>query len=167
MKKQCQKCGISITGHFNQKYCLKCKKMVRQENVKRFQKDNPEKMREWGRKWSREHPNYYKERWARRKQVPGYVEKINAGMRRFVKKRRLQVMDYYGRKCACCGDNHIEFLTIDHINNDGAKHRKEIKGQNLPAWIYRHNYPKGFQILCFNCNEAKKIYGECPHNREK
>lgn len=42
---------------------------------------------------------------------------------------RLAALTYYSNgtlKCACCGDGHIEFLTIDHINGDGNKHRKEI-----------------------------------------
>ena len=44
------------------------------------------------------------------------------------KKNRLQVLSHYSPslKCQCCGENHYEFLTIDHINGDGAKHRREI-----------------------------------------
>jgi len=56
------------------------------------------------------------------------------------------------------------FLTIDHINNDGAKHKKEIGMLHLYDYIIRNNYPDTFQIRCWNCNCAKGKYGRCPHN---
>src|SRR3990167_7845797 len=31
-----------------------------------------------------------------------------------------------GRACACCGEATIEFLVVDHVNGDGAKHLREI-----------------------------------------
>ncbi len=47
-----------------------------------------------------------------------------------------------------------EWLTIDHINNDGAAHRKEIGegGTNFYRWLRKNNYPLGFRTLCWNCN---------------
>lgn len=76
--------------------------------------------------------------------------------------------------CACpgCGERHIEFLTIDHMNNDGAEHRRELGkgtrhcGGSMYHWLRKNNYPLGFQVLCFNCNCAKGLYGECPHVAE-
>lgn len=29
--------------------------------------------------------------------------------------------------------------------------------------LKQNNYPRGFQILCYNCNNAKSIQGQCPH----
>ena len=70
---------------------------------------------------------------------------------------------YGGRMCVCCGETIREFLTIDHINNDGAKHRKEINTP-LYTWLRKNNYPEGFQVLCWNCNSGKRINGGvCPH----
>ena len=34
-----------------------------------------------------------------------------------------RVLDHYGRACSCCGETEPAFLTIDHVNNDGAEHR--------------------------------------------
>jgi hypothetical protein len=80
--------------------------------------------------------------------------------------RRKEVLGHYGGKCTCCGETTYEFLAIDHINNDGAKHRREVGGsRGLFLWLRRHNYPDGFQILCHNCNCAKAYYGECPHKK--
>ena len=77
---------------------------------------------------------------------------------------RREVLAAYGGKCACCGETHPEFLAIDHINNDGADHRKEVKSQEICRWLKRNGFPKeGFQLLCHNCNLAKAHYGGCPH----
>lgn len=67
-------------------------------------------------------------------------------------------------ECTCCQEDMLEFLTIDHVDNNGAKHRKEvIKTQTFYNWLKSNNWPSGFQILCFNCNLAKGHYGICPH----
>lgn len=68
-------------------------------------------------------------------------------------------------KCNCCGELEILFLSIDHINNDGAEHRKKIggSGTTMYYWLIRNNFPTGFQVLCFNCNQGKRILGVCPH----
>src|ERR1700690_1237472 len=33
---------------------------------------------------------------------------------------------YGGYVCACCGEMEKAFLTLDHLNNDGNKHRKQV-----------------------------------------
>lgn len=85
--------------------------------------------------------------------------------RRYLLKLKRQVFSRYGGQCSCCGESKTEFLQIDHINNDGADHRRKIgKGSAvLFRWLRAHGYPSGFQILCANCNMAKAIYGVCPH----
>ena len=84
-------------------------------------------------------------------------------------KLRHQVLAAYGGKCQCCGLAEPVWLTIDHIDGDGAKHRRELTGKNLGAgsqniyrWLRNNNFPKGFQILCWCCNWAKS-HGGCPH----
>ncbi len=65
------------------------------------------------------------------------------------------IYDRYGGQCINCGCHDYKFLTIDHIDNNGAKHRKEI-GSDIYNWLKKNNYPKeNFQILCFNCNYLK------------
>jgi hypothetical protein len=94
-------------------------------------------------------------------------EHINAYNREWNLRRRKEVLDHYGSKCACCGESCYEFLTIDHINNDGKEHRKLIGQQHLYHWLRKNGYPDGFQILCWNCNSAKHHYGVCPHLAKK
>ncbi len=41
--------------------------------------------------------------------------------------------------------------------------RAKLKAHPLNQWLITNNFPKGFQILCWNCNYAKGVFGECPH----
>lgn len=79
-----------------------------------------------------------------------------------------QVLDHYGHECACCHETEPKFLTIDHINNDGAKQRHpsggRLKAEKLYRWLILNNFPEGYQILCWNCNCGKhRNGGTCPH----
>lgn len=82
-------------------------------------------------------------------------------------KAKVAVMSYYGEgKCACCGEKEIAFLTLDHINNDGALRRKNGQpgGITLFRWLQSHGFPSlPLQVLCWNCNAAKYYNHGCPH----
>lgn len=85
-------------------------------------------------------------------------------------KIKLEVIEAYGGVCTCCGISEPVFLTIDHIHNDGAAHRRELTKSGKKD-IYRvlkaEGYPKDrFQLLCYNCNCAKQHNGVCPHKNE-
>lgn len=88
-------------------------------------------------------------------------EKRQRNRRKVIEKLRLEVLTHYGGsppECVCCGETEIRFLTIDHIEGNGAKHRREIKisgGFGFYYWLKRNNFPEGFQVLCSNCNMAK------------
>lgn len=81
----------------------------------------------------------------------------------------LQVLDHYGTKCMCCGQDEPMFLTVDHIHGKGNEHRKEIKkyGSGFYKWLIDQNFPCGFQILCYNCNMGRhRNGGICPHKSD-
>ena len=95
-------------------------------------------------------------------------EKIRAIQKIYNMRRKENVCKAYGGKCACCGEDRIEFLTIDHINNNGNIHRQTkglSPGTQSYLWLMREGFPEGFQVLCYNCNNAKHIYGTCPHQK--
>lgn len=69
---------------------------------------------------------------------------------------------YGGYRCGCCGETTKPFLTIDHIDGGGVKHRKEI-GIDFYVWLARNNFPDGYQVLCMNCQFGRKFCGVCPH----
>lgn len=102
-------------------------------------------------------------------QYTQHREKRVVWMRAYRGDLKKQVVDAYGGCCACCGEAKIEFLTIDHVNNDGAAHRRELGvsgGPILHRHIIERGFPADFQILCWNCNGAKGVYGRCPHQAE-
>ena len=64
---------------------------------------------------------------------------------------------YGGAKCVWCGEDELAFLCIDHVNEDGAAHRKKTGGSGTLtySWLRKHKYPPGYQVLCHNCNHLK------------
>jgi hypothetical protein len=82
---------------------------------------------------------------------------------------RRECLEYYGGhppRCACCGESIYQFLAIDHVHGNGNKHKREQKigsGTGMYCWLRKHKFPKGYQVLCHNCNLAKGFYGTCPH----
>jgi len=69
---------------------------------------------------------------------------------------------YGGCLCACCGETHMEFLSIDHIHGGGRQDRIK-RGFNLYGRLKRDGFPQGFRVLCMNCNFAIGHFGKCPH----
>lgn len=81
--------------------------------------------------------------------------------------KRIKALTHYSKgnvpECCCCGEQEVKFLSIDHVNGGGNKHRREQNISNLAHWLASKNYPDGYQTLCHNCNMAKGFYGICPH----
>ena len=95
-------------------------------------------------------------------------ERRRAYARAVGRQRKLEVLEAYGGAvCLCCGDTHVEFLSIDHINGDGADHRRRVAGDRrfpLYQWLKKNSFPPGFRVLCMNCNVGKyRNGGVCPH----
>ena len=91
-------------------------------------------------------------------------------LRRKIEYKKL-VYDHYGWKCKCCGETIPEFLSVDHINNDGSKEldKKGYRYKSMPLHrkIIKENFPDKYQILCMNCNFGKAINnGICPHKNK-
>jgi len=126
-----------------------------------------EYLREYGKQWRKKNKDYLNQ------QAREYYHKLDSKVKeKSVLKNRLrrhklraEAIRRYGGKCVCCGETEPLFLCIDHTNGGGNKHRKIMKDKSIGDWLKRNNYPKGFQVLCHNCNMAKGIYGKCPHNK--
>lgn len=69
---------------------------------------------------------------------------------------KMIVLEHYGEKCCKCGFSDWRTLSIDHINSDGAEHRKKVSGAHIYRWLKNNNFPTGFQILCMNCQFIKR-----------
>ena len=110
-----------------------------------------------------------KYRRARCKADPVYAEHLRECGRSQYRRSRAEALAKYGPACKCCGEAELLFLAIDHVNDDGAAHRREhgiASGTSIYAWLKKNDWPAGFQVLCHNCNNAK-AHGGCPHNTRR
>lgn len=84
---------------------------------------------------------------------------------------RLDILTAYSNGkliCACCGEKHIEFLTLDHTKGNGNIQRREMSQVRLFTKLRRNKYPNKdeYRVLCMNCNFSYGIRGYCPHQRK-
>ena len=81
---------------------------------------------------------------------------------------RLDVLTYYSKgtpKCKNCGITEYAFLQIDHIY--GRKAMGHTRTQSIVGF-YRElhkKHPKGYQVLCGNCNLMKEIRRHKTHSK--
>lgn len=99
----------------------------------------------------------------------------NERNKQYCARLRYKFLEMYGNKCACCGESFEPFLTLDHVKGNGSQERKTKNGRPANSYnAYRNSIKdydtSAYQILCMNCNFAKKNNNGkvCPcRNREK
>ena len=151
--------------------------------AKRKEPESRRKQREWQRKYDSDPKN-------KEKSKKYYLDpKNNVKSKRKIRRDevRLEVLQYYSKqhsksdipRCRCCGENfHTDFLALDHIagkkemdsepNLVKLGYSSSLRSAGLRHWIIKNNFPKGFQILCHNCNYAKGLRSndnKCPHKQ--
>lgn len=110
---------------------------------------------EWNRKW-----------------IAANRERYNRAKSEYRFKLKLAALNHYSSgslKCAICGyAKDIDALCLDHINDDGAHHRRWLGvggmtsvGNRAGTTLYERlkalGWLPGLQVLCFNCNAVKEI----------
>ena len=89
-------------------------------------------------------------------------EHYNKQSRNAKQRLREKLFDIYGHKCAVCGFDDKRALTLDHINNNGNKERKEF-GERGVYQKARDNFsPDAYRILCMNCQFIER----CKNNNQ-
>ena len=97
-------------------------------------------------------------------------EIMAAFQRRYRDELKEKVLRHYSSnelKCAECGIDVYPLLSIDHINNDGAEHKRSLShgGRASSSRVYadlvKRGFPEGYQVLCFNCNYMKEFIRRC------
>lgn len=153
----CSKCGKEFEKfHPSRRTCRECLAAYQRDYMRDYRIRNPEMERKREEKRRAADPNRADAERAR-------------GREYWAKLRHQAIMAYGGYRCACCGEPEPKFLTLDHVFNDGAAHRKKIKnrGSGIFKWLRDHGYPAGFQVLCMNCNHGKALNnGICPHKSQ-
>ena len=145
----------------------------KKEYSKQYHKDHQQNILERHRKYHEEHKHDTAYRKGRREAALRYYrknrDKCITANRQWHRNLITQVIEHYGGKCVCCGESELLFLTLDHIDGQGAKHRKQFGGRysarKVYQWVIAQNYPQTLQVLCFNCNCGKaRNNNVCPHN---
>lgn len=137
----------------------------------RWRQNNPEKYQAYQREWHQKHAERLRQ--VTRKWTAANPERARAAKLKNHAETKEKVFSHYspaGIRCACCGETELKFLSIDHIEGGGNKHRKAIgrgAGGTFYRWIIKEGYPPGYQVLCYNCNLAKGFFGRCPHQDAK
>lgn len=84
-----------------------------------------------------------------------------------------ETMERYGDgHCSCCGETESTFLTLDHADDDGKRHRELTRssGKHFYSWLKARGWPNQprLQVLCFNCNIGRAVAGGvCPHQNNR
>lgn len=159
-----------MTEYYIDKNGHKHSKDSRKKSRKKYYEKNKEKILgeareaydpEKARAYYKENKQVFKERYERTKDSRNKYAKDD------LKDKRSIVFAAYGNKCVCCGEAHWEFLTVDHISNNGREHRKNnptaSSGVGFYRWIIKNNFPSDLQLLCANCHIAKSRGIICPH----
>jgi hypothetical protein len=158
------------------------KREQNREAARRYRERNREKvnqrMRDW-REQNRDKARFHAREWRNRRLRNGTPEEVAAIRAAEAAKTKLnqdrckeQVFAAYGGwQCACCGETERLFLSIDHVENNGAAERRSGayrgSGSAFYAWLRKQNFPPGYQVLCMNCQVGKhKNGGVCPHQRK-
>ena len=182
----CLKCGsrfpnwLTIDGRrrslSHRKYCVDCSPWGR-HNTRQLAKppatDDPSQLRCSRCKKVKSVEEFYRRPTGRVSH--GWCKACNLAHRkaRFRQDRYAALLHYSQGgeiKCVCCGERNIDFLTLDHINNDGAAHRRSLGlGRGGGTHFYTHLRVTGYTyrdlvVACFNCNMARAhLGGRCPH----
>jgi hypothetical protein len=78
---------------------------------------------------------------------------------------KIELLSHYGldgqAKCCWpeCGITDMDMLTLDHIHDNGAEHRKQLSSSShtMYNFIKKHNFPPDFQTLCHNHQWKKEM----------
>ncbi len=139
------------------------------ENNKNYMRDyylkNKDRLNLKSREYSKKNPVKYQKEYYIKNKVS--INKRNT-CSHF--KLKCNVLYYYSKNevpyCFWCGETDIDCLSIDHINGNGTKHRKFLSEKNgyttfsgyiFYRWLRKEGYPKGFQVLCMNCQFKKRM----------
>lgn|ERR1035437_1799955 len=100
-----------------------------------------------------------------------YYNKNSSRYRKQTRERaaslKLEVLTFYSPNhvLGCCWKDcevcDIDMLSLDHVNNDGAEHRRKVgknkTGEKMYRLVKQENFPEYFQTLCMNHQTKKKL----------
>jgi hypothetical protein len=129
-------------GHEKVAGCRICK-LCAYISATAWRKKHPEKNRQRSREHHRLHPEIH------------HARKVAL---------KIEVLSHYGPygelRCSWpdCDVADLDVLSLDHIRDDGALHRKTVaSGSSTYLFVKREGFPPGFQTLCMNHQWKKEL----------
>lgn len=85
---------------------------------------------------------------------------------------KLGMIAAYGGRCECCGESEPTFLSLDHVNGGGGKHRMSTGNARVIRNLRDAGWPRvtedgEFRLLCMNCQFGYMHGRTCPHQLKK
>ncbi len=169
----CKNCGPLSEGQYNQSpirwSCIECARQRRKKYTLNHSQFIKQRSHDWyvnNKDRTNQNISEYRTKnkeGIKQKRKQNYLENrdiIKAKSKLYKDAIKLKVISIYTNgknQCVECHNEDITCLTLDHVNENGAEHRKQIKlsGNGMYLWVIKNNYPKIFQVLCMNCNYRK------------
>lgn len=132
-------------------------------------KVSPEKAREYQQRYKAKPGVKEKYRELNKQWIAANRDQYNLTKSNYRFRLKLDALRHYSggtMACAHCGyGQNVDALCLDHIDNDGAAHRKELgcssRGMSGGTTLYERlkalGWQPGLQVLCFNCNTIKEL----------
>lgn len=92
--------------------------------------------------------------------------------RKYRIEQKILVLSHYGANgiLQCCWPGcdviDVDLLTLDHVDDCGALHRKETErggGHDTYVLLKQEGFPPGYQTLCWNHQWKKRILWQRDH----
>lgn len=132
-----------------------------------WRKENPEKTQRYWQNYYQGHKKELNEKKRERDlNNPQRREKKAETNKKWREALKLETFNAYGGCiCVCCGEVNLGFLTLDHINGCPEGRKRKDTTIRLYSKLKQLDYPRGFQVLCYNCNLGRAHHGGiCPHH---
>ena len=102
---------------------------------------------------------------AREKYGPEYWREHHQRLKR-------EMVAAYGGKCECCGEDEITFLSLDHADGGGSRHRTAHGNSRIIRDLRDAGWPRvteygSLRLLCMNCQFGYMHGRTCPHQLKK
>ena len=132
-------------------------------------KTAPEKAREYQQRYKAKPGVAEKYKELNKAWIAKNRERYNQAKSEYRFKLKVAAIDHYSggkRCCNLCGfDADFDALCLDHINDDGAEHRRElgissrnnVSGTTIYERLKAKGWMDGLQVLCANCNMVKEL----------
>jgi len=144
------------------KICSRCKK---EKDYSEFHKSKSEKdgLSYRCKECQREVDRKYRTRRNAYAKIYYHEHKGDFLRRQTVSRQRMkkEILEHYSNgvaRCAHCRGEDLVVLCLDHVNDDGAYHRRTLGihgGYETYRRLKRDGFPEGYQVLCYNCNMRK------------